>query len=433
MQRRLSRRGLLGAATLAGATGAVAACERDRAVPGAATAPPLDPKSWPSVRAQFALDPGLAHLSAYVFAPHPAVVRAAIERHRAGLDADPIGYLHQHEAGLDAAVASAAAGYLQTRPDWVAFTDSTTMGLGLLYGGLRLAAGDEVLTTEHDFYATHEALRLRAARDGVVVRGVSLYADPSTASVDEIVGRLVRALSGRTRVVAVTWVHSGTGVKLPIRAIADAVRARGREVLLCVDGVHGLGVEDASPEQLGCDFLVSGCHKWLFGPRGTGLIWGREPAWQRLVPVIPSFDRRSIGAWLGLTLESTPAGPAATPGGYHTFEHRWALAEAFAFHAAIGPDRVATRTRTLAGLLKDGLRGMSGVRLVTPGDPSVSAGVVCCEIDGVRPNEVVGRLRKQGVVASVTPYQRSYVRFGTTLINNEDDVDAALRGIRALA
>jgi selenocysteine lyase/cysteine desulfurase len=76
---------------------------------------------------------------------------------------------------------------------------------------------------------------------------------------------------------------------------------------------------------------------------------------------------------------------------------------------------------------------MSGVRLVTPGDPSVSAGVVCCEIDGVRPDEVVGRLRKQGVVASVTPYQRSYVRFGTTLINNEDDVDAALRGIRALA
>ena len=45
-------------------------------------------------------------------------------------------------------------------PRSLALTDSTTMGLGLLYGGLRLAPDEEVLTTEHDFYATHEALRL---------------------------------------------------------------------------------------------------------------------------------------------------------------------------------------------------------------------------------------------------------------------------------
>ena len=103
------------------------------------------------------------------------------------------------------------------------------MGLALLYTRLALAAGDEVLTTEHDFYATHEALRLSGAR----VRRVRLYDDPRRASVDEIVSRLRRAVSGRTRAVALTWVHSSTGVKLPVRAIAETLPER---VLLCVDG-----------------------------------------------------------------------------------------------------------------------------------------------------------------------------------------------------
>ncbi|MEU1964789.1 aminotransferase class V-fold PLP-dependent enzyme [Micromonospora sediminicola] len=147
------------------------------------------------------------------------------------------------------------------------------MGLGLVYSAIRLRPGEEVLTTEHDFYATHEALRLRADRDGVTVRRARLYRDPATTGVDEMVAGLAAALTPRTRVVALTWVHSGTGVKLPIRRLAEVVRERSPEALLCVDGVHGFGADASTPEQLGCDVLVSGCHKWLLGPRGTGLVW----------------------------------------------------------------------------------------------------------------------------------------------------------------
>src|SRR5205823_12904755 len=124
------------------------------------------------------------------------------------------------------------------------------------------------------------SLRRRGVRDGVPVRRVRLYDDPATASVDAIVGRLTAALTPRTRIVAVTWVHSSTGVKLPVKAMAEAIRARnGDATLLCVDGVHGFAADDTTPDALGADFLVSGCHKWLFGPRGTGLIWGRPAAW----------------------------------------------------------------------------------------------------------------------------------------------------------
>ncbi|MFD0741295.1 aminotransferase class V-fold PLP-dependent enzyme [Phytohabitans flavus] len=306
----MRRRSLLGVAAAAGLVGAATACEDEpAAAPAPAGAPPLIPTDWASVRAQFAISREIAHLSTYVFASHPAPVRESIERHRTGLDADAISYLHENEVRLDERVAVAAADYLDARLDDIAFTDSATMGLGLLYSGLRLAPGDEVLTTEHDFYATHESLRLRAERDGVTVRRVRLYADPATASTDEIVGSLTRAVTGRTKVVALTWVHSSTGVKLPIRAIADALRGRG--VLLCVDGVHGFGAEDASPGDLGCDFLVSGCHKWLLGPRGTGLVWGSASGWASFAPLIP----RSTGAASARGSGSTaaPRRPARRP------------------------------------------------------------------------------------------------------------------------
>jgi selenocysteine lyase/cysteine desulfurase len=305
------------------------------------------------------------------------------------------------------------------------------MGLGLLYSGLRLRPGDEVLTTEHDYYSTHEALRLREARDGVKVRKIRLYDTPATATKDGIVDRLLAAVTAKTRVVAVTWVHSGTGVKLPVRAIADALRGRPERPLLCVDGVHGFGAEDATPEALGCDFLVSGCHKWLFGPRGTGLVWGSTDGWSRYAPGIPPFHGSAIGAWLGIDAPPLPPGPGATPGGYHSFEHRWALAEAFAFHRAIGQPRIAARTRELASRLKERLKA-GGVALVTPVDPELSAGIVCCDLPGKNPGRVVEQLRTQRVIASTTPYDPSYVRFGASIVTGDQDVDAAVKALGSL-
>src|SRR5690606_5756802 len=142
---------------------------------------------------------------------------------------------------------------------------------------------------------------------------------------------------------------SSTGVKLPIAEMAQALeqlnaaRDTGDRVLFCVDGVHGLGIEDISIEELGCDFFMAGTHKWIFGPRGTGILWGRREAWKRVSPVIPGFGM-SYGAWLGeLPQEAVVIGDHMSPGGFHSFEHRWALKEAFNFHLSIGKQRVQDR------------------------------------------------------------------------------------------
>jgi isopenicillin-N epimerase len=390
-----------------------------------ASAQPTALSSWRAVREQFRLNRRYAHFGGLLLASHPRSVRRAIETHRRGLDANPVHYLHERGPRLEARVLRAAAAYLGASATDIALTDSTTMGLGLLYNGIDLRVGQEALTTEHDFFATHEALRLKASRSGASVRKVRLYGRPETASQGEIVDSLMRSLAPQTRVVAITWVHSSTGVKLPVRRIADALRAinAGRDersrVLLCVDGVHGLGVENATVGGLGCDFFVAGCHKWLFGPRGTGFVWGHARAWPAAGPTIPSFTGGGYGGQM-------------TPGGFHSFEHRWALAEAFRFHQSIGKQRVEQRIHALNRRLKAGLARMSHVTLKTPRSDTLSAGLVCFEVDRLSPSAVVSALRRRNIIATVTPYTPAYVRLAPGLLNTPAEVDRALAAMKTL-
>lgn len=412
----LTRREVLARAGLA--TGAVALGSGKRAD----AAPDLT--DWRVVRAQFALAPGAVHLASFLLASHPRPVRQAIDRHRRRLDANPVDYLHANEGRLTGEARAAAARYLGVPASEVALTDSTTMGLGLLYTRLALRPRDEVLTTEHDYYATHEALRLSGAR----VRRVRLYDDSRKTTVDEVVTRLRRAVTARTRVVALTWVHSSTGVKLPLREIARVLPDR---VLVCVDGVHGFAAEAENVRALGCDAFVSGCHKWLHGPRGTGLLWAGPKVRARLRPAIPSFDDpESYGAWLsGGVPSGAPDGPRLTPGGFHSFEHRWALTEAFGFHSGIGRDRVEARIRTLVSRLQAGLAEIPGVVPRTPVGTSLSAGLVCFDVEGRDPADVVARLAARRIVASVTPYASRHVRLGPGIVNSIEDVDAAVKAL----
>jgi isopenicillin-N epimerase len=440
----LVRSGLvLGASSVTGAAGFVAAKEladRDEPAPApAAQAAPV--RTWNDVRALFDLTSELTDLTTFMLAPHPRPVREAIARHRRGLDSSPKEYLFAHELEQEERAAAEAADYLGAALEDIAFTDSTTMGLGLFYGGFRLRPGQEVLTTDHDFYATHESLRLRVLRTGSTLTKVRLFRDARTVSVDEIVDSLLRWVTPRVRLLAVTWVHSSTGLKMPVRAIADAladVNARRDErdrVLLAVDGVHGFGVEDVAVADLGCDIFISGCHKWLFGPRGTGIAWARPEAWSETTATIPTFDASSYAAWLEERAPvDLPPGPRMTPGGFHSFEHRWALADAFELHRRIGRHRIAERTHGFARRLKDGLAEIPGVRVITPAADELSAGIVCFEIEALPAREAVDALRaRHRIVASVTPYAAEYVRLGPTIANGPEDVDAALRAVRALA
>ena len=424
-----------GAAAIAGA---LAASCQDEPMKLAA---PSGGDDWDFVRNQFILAPDKIELSAMFITSHPKPVREAIDRYRQELDQNPTSYLREQLNSHENEVLSAAADYLGAKPAEIALTDSTTMGLGLVYNGLKLLPGQQILTTVHDYYATHESLRLAAERSGAQVREIQLYQQEQTVSVDEIVNNIRNALVPETRVLALTWVHSSTGLKLPLKQItaviaeANANRDEQQKILTCIDGVHGFGIEDLAINETGCDFFMAGCHKWLFGPRGTGIVWGNKRAWDAANPIIPTFmDDEVRNAWM---LDNEPPNRTTakqmTPGGFKAFEHQWAMADAFKFHLDIGKARIAARTHELSRQFKEGLAAMSHVKLYTPRDENLSAGIDCFDVEGMSARDIVGRLRQRGIIATTTPYARSHARVSPSIRNSPAEIETTLREIRALA
>jgi isopenicillin-N epimerase len=443
----ISRREFMGAAGWSVLAGAAAGCQSMPLATAAPAAPPaLIPTDWASVRRQFELAPDWLHFSQFFIVSHPRPVREAVERYRREIDANPFHTIEHGLFGTGPGSAmpmrsqTAAAAYVGGEPEEIALVDSTTVGLALVYHGLPLKRGDELLCTTHDHYVHHEAIRTAALKSGASTRRVTLYDNAATASVDEMVERLRRSIKPKTRIIGLTWVHSSTGMKLPIReltaAIAEANRKRTAKdrILIVLDGVHGFGNQDVDAAALGADFFIAGTHKWIMAPRGTGIIWARPESWALITPLTGSFQSEELYlAWQDSRAPKATTADMVSPGGFKAYEHQWAMAEAFQFHQQLGRGRVAARIAELNTRCKDGLAQMLHVTLHTPRDAALSAGIIAFEVKGMKETVVVEKLLAKRVVASSSPYKVSYARLAPSVINNEAEVDAALAAVAALA
>lgn len=387
-----------------------------------------DADVWAQVRSAFDLERGRVNFAGMAISPHHRVVRREIDEHRDGLDRRPWPYLIEEFAEQERKARAAIGAYFQITPDNVALTDGTTMGLAIIYAGLKLRPGQEILTSTHEFSVLKTMLEARRERDGTAFRAVRLFTNGPAFDRDELLQNLAGEIRAETRVVALTWVYSNSGVRIPVADVArriqqvNARRAGDDHVLLSIDGVHGFGVIDATFDSLGCAFFAAGCHKWIHGPRGTGVLLGREPGWSALTPVLPSFS-------------GGRAGHLHTPGGVHSYENRWALDEAFEFLGGLSKPAVEARITSLATTLKNSLSRLPGVTVYTPMDPRWSAGVVCFDVLEYPSNDVVKALGKQGV--DVTESSKDgdepgrHVRASLSIFNNDSDIRDLVSALKA--
>ena len=109
------------------------------------------------------------------------------------------------------------------------------------------------------------------------------------------------------------------------------------------------------------------------------------------------------------------------------------MTEAFEFHERIGRARIADRIAVLNSQCKDGLAKIPGVKVLTPGDPALSAGITCFEVGSQSARETAHKLHERKVVASTSPYKISKARLAPSLVNDEREVEAALRAVREIA
>jgi len=414
-----------GLATTMGMFHGIVSC-KDNSAPQKASMYNGPEASAEDIRANFELDPEYIHMAGMLLASHPKSVKKSIEKYREALNRNPAKYILENKDSLFTLVSESAAKYMEVKPEEIALTDSTTMGTALLINGLHIRTDQEMLTADYDYYSTHRSIDFKVRSSGASSREIAIYGDIHKVSEEEIIDKVIREIKPSTRLVTGTWVHSATGLKIPVKKIAEHIAAinanRSNEdrVLFFVDGVHGFGVENQSVGDLGCDFFSAGTHKWMYGPRGTGVLWGNSRVHGEVSPTIPTFTY------------GTGWGGEMTPGGYKPFEHQWTVANAFHFHMKMGKEYVQDHIHSLARQLKESLAKMSHITLLTPMEENLSSGIVCFSVNGMTPEAVVNKLTEKKIIASKTPYRPSYPRLSPGIYNTSDEMEKVLRAIRTL-
>ena len=264
---------------------------------------------------------------------------------------------------------------------------------------------------------------------------------PRRASEDEIVDRLRRALNAEDarrghHLGALVHRREASRPRASRDAIAEANKSRGPadRILLIVDGVHGFGVEDEPAAALGCDFFAAGTHKWIFGPRGTGIVWGRRDAWAQVQPTVPVLrGRPRTTAWMdgrdpGPTPRARGSRPAAsTPTSTCGRCPPPSRSTARSAARASRPASEALNTR-----IKDGLAAAARGQAPHAAGPRLSAGLVAFEVAGRTPEDVVKRPRRAAHRRLDQPLQSDLRPAAGSLLNTPEEVDTAVRAVREL-
>ncbi len=307
----------------------------------------------------FALDPAVLHLNHGSFGACPRAVLAAQDAARAAVERATMQYFVTRHAGDLAAARAAAAGFVGADPDGFVFVANATTGVATVLANLRLAAGDELLTTDHAYRACKNQLDRLAAAAGarvVIAPIVTPVRDPRAP-----IAAIVERVTARTRLVLVDHVTSPTALVLDVAALAAALPA---DVELLIDGAHAPGMLDLDVAALaaaGVTYYTGNFHKWTCAPKGAAFLWvaaHRRDGFRPLVvshgatlPLGDSTRFRLEHDWTGthdpspyLAVPAAIAHGAELGGGWPAVRARGrALADAFAAELGerLGADPIA--------------------------------------------------------------------------------------------
>src|SRR6476661_6692480 len=241
-----------------------------------------DESYWQMVQRQFPLDDDLIYLNAANVCP---ASRLVMDRHLAFLrdfHANPSFQNRDKYGTMRESLRSKAAAMLRVSSDEVAVTRNTSEGTNIVVKGIELKPGDEVILTNHNHPSNLDSWKVRAKRDGFSVKELAVQV-PARSS-EELYSAVEKAVTPRTKVIAITHLTSTTGIQYPAREIAAL--AHKHAIWMHLDGAQTFGALDVNLQKIDPDSYSTSAHKWLMGPLEAGLLYVRAERIQQLWPAI---------------------------------------------------------------------------------------------------------------------------------------------------
>ncbi len=313
------------------------------------------------------------------------------------------------------------AGLLGATSQEIAFTRNATDGVNLVLAGLEWQPGDEVITTDEEHPAiAHPLGYLRRER------GLRIHTVKVSPRADVMLARLEAVVTPATRLVIMSHVTCETGTRLPAREIC--AWAAGRGLLTLFDGAQVLGAAPVNVRELGCDFYASNGHKWLGGPKGTGVFYCRADRLDRLFMAhvgAGSLERADLATGVAEPFHSGLRFEFGT----RAFALPAGLGGSLDWLEGLGWDNVYGRITGLARYLKDRILERPYLSLLTPYDAADSSGLTSFAIAGRSAEETCRRLREQWRIYTRAVTHNNLLRIATAHFNSEDDIDRLLAAL----
>jgi len=375
---------------------------------------------WDEIRKLYLFEDKLIMMNNGTVGPMPKPVFNTLMRYFKYQVQNPYDVYNFLPGGTEA-VRDKLAQFIHASSDEVALTSNTTEGLNFVINGLDLKEGDEVLISSLEHPSALGPWNLKSKRCGVVVKEVKLSLPHK--GVEEIVDAFAAAITPKTKVISVGHTVFITGLMTPIKELSKMAHEKG--VLVLADSAHGLGMLSLNMKDMGMDFFASSPYKWLGAPTGIGLLFVRKEAQSKLWPTVVSTG------W-----ETTASARKYDPAGQRADAMVYALGEAVDFMSRIGKDRVERRIKALAAYLKQGLNKIPGVKINTPADPYLSAGLTAFSVDGVECSKIVDYVREKYNLVVRTIGNRDAgtlaVRVSTPIYISTKEIDLLLEGVSQL-
>jgi isopenicillin-N epimerase len=373
-----------------------------------------------SLKNLFLLDPTVTFLNHGSFGACPIPVFETYQNWQRELERQPVEFLGRRADELLAEARTKLGSYLNAQPDDLVFVPNATVGLNIVARSLKLKAGDEILTTNHEYGALDNTWTFMCQKTGAryVKHPVSL---PVTSH-DDFVESLWGAVTPRTKVIFISHITSPTALIFPVEAICRRAKAAG--ILTIVDGAHVPGQLPLDLTALDVDFYSGNLHKWLCAPKGSGFLYARRELHPMIEPLVISWG------WM--------------EGASFVTQNQWqgtrdisaflSVPAAIAFQQTHNWDTVRAECHTLASETRARVAELTGVEPICPDSPDWYGQMVMCPLPPCDVAEVKRRLYDEYRIElpQILWNEKPGIRVSFQGYNSADDVGRLLTALKAV-
>jgi selenocysteine lyase/cysteine desulfurase len=315
--------------------------------------------------------------------------------------------------------------------DEIAFFDNATHAWNAAFYSVPLGPGDRILTGRAE-YGSNVLAYLQAAKRA----GAEVVVVPNDESGQLDTAGLADLVDERTRLIGVSHVPTSGGLVNPAAEIGRIAREAG--VLFLLDATQSVGQFPVDVDEIGCDLLTATGRKFLRGPRGTGFLWVRSAALERLDPHVAEIASATWDGGRGFTWVD---GARRFESWEVSYSNLLGLGTAVRQALDLGTDAIAERTLALGAQLRERLDAVPGVSTHDLG--RTRCAIVTAKVDGVPTAEVARALARAGINVTTTVAEHTQfdaevrdvhplVRLSPHYYNTEAELDRAVEVIADL-